>query len=168
MRNKHRVPIIIEALKNDENKRKVLNYLFKPEPKEQMAIDSPFYYIDTYVDIWKEEEEKFVKMYSNYPNLRLTQILVNCNIIPNYPGSWYYTEDVKLMIESEVLAFEEISFWTIIYDKNGELIDRPIFKLLKDMEEDHIKAILKDVENKKLTLSSAYEKYFKERIKDSK
>jgi hypothetical protein len=29
------------------------------------------------------------------PDLRLTQVLVNLNIIPNVPGVWYYIEETE-------------------------------------------------------------------------
>ena len=37
--------------------------------------------------------EKIEKFWKEHPDLRFTQVLVNMNIIPNFPGSWYYKED---------------------------------------------------------------------------
>ena len=45
----------------------------------------------------KERIEPYLKRIEEYwlefPDLRFTQVLVNMNIIPNFPGNWYYKED---------------------------------------------------------------------------
>jgi len=38
-----------------------------------------------------------IEMYwDKNPDLRLTQVLVNLGLIPNFPGFWYYLEDDKI------------------------------------------------------------------------
>lgn len=37
--------------------------------------------------------KKIEKFWLKHPELRFTQVLVNLDIIPNFPGMWYYKED---------------------------------------------------------------------------
>lgn len=45
----------------------------------------------------KERIKPYLKQIEKFwlenPDLRFTQVLVNMNIIPNFPGMWYYKED---------------------------------------------------------------------------
>ena len=98
----------------------------------------------------------------NY-DLRLTQVLVNLDIIPNYLGTWYYTEETNWLVEHKILKFEEIHFWTSILDKNNKKLKKPKVILLKNMKIDHIQAI---VDNFSIKINKDYLKYFKKRLKN--
>ena len=37
--------------------------------------------------------EKIEKYWMKNPDLRFTQVIVSMEIIPNFPGMWYYKED---------------------------------------------------------------------------
>ncbi len=37
--------------------------------------------------------KKIEEFWLKNPDLRFTQVLVNMDIIPNFPGMWYYKED---------------------------------------------------------------------------
>ena len=40
--------------------------------------------------------ELIERYWDKNPDMRLTQVLVNNHIIPNFPGHWYYLEDDKV------------------------------------------------------------------------
>lgn len=97
MRDVKRIPILIGLLKNDDNKRSVLEYYFKPKIGVQLEIGMPYFEIDDYINNWNLLFNDFKTTLFDYPDLRVSQVLVNNNIIPNFSGEWYYTEDDKIL-----------------------------------------------------------------------
>ena len=75
------------------------------------------------------------------PDLRFSQVLIAKEIIPNTPGSWYYREDSEIL---EELGFEDREFllWGQNYDKDMNLLPKTIYRPIKDLNTDHIEAIL--------------------------
>jgi hypothetical protein len=82
--------------------------------------------------------------WSQNPEQRLTQVLVNMGIIENAAGAWYYVEETEYMITSHILKPEEILFWGS-YGKDG--MQELKYILLKDMETEHIEACLRAQKN---------------------
>lgn len=71
----------------------------------------------------------------------MTQVLVNIGIFPNFPGMWYYKEEIDYLIEEQNIAPEEILLWGT-YGKDGK---QPLKRILiKDMETDHLEACLEN------------------------
>lgn len=75
------------------------------------------------------------------PDLRFSQVLVGMQIIPNVVGSWYYIEENEIL---EQLGIEprEYLLWGQYFDKDMNRLPEPIYRPIKDLETDHIKAIL--------------------------
>jgi len=92
------------------------------------------------VKTFKGFEDKTRQMWKENPDLRLTQVLVNCDILPNLKGEWYYTEEVDWFVENKILPARDLYFWGNL-GKNGK---QPLeFIAIKDMETNHLMAVLK-------------------------
>jgi len=101
--------------------------------------------------------EELKKVWLDNPDWRFTQLLVNTGIIPNFPGMWYYTEDLDVMLN---LGFKprEVILWGT-YGKN---LDQPLkMVFLKNMSNEHIKAILQNVKS----ISNRYKESFENELK---
>lgn len=142
MRRPERIQIILAVLKDDANKKKVLEHFFKPEEGAQIKLHEPIHDVDFHVKLWSENFGAFEDIWTHYPDLRLTQVLVNSGILPNYPGSWYYIEDNNVMVDCKFLEPRDIYFWGKNYDKDMKRLPETEWILIKDMSIDHIKAIL--------------------------
>jgi len=101
-----------------------------------------------------DELEKF---WLENPDLRFTQLCVNTGLIPNVPGMWYYTEDLDFMLN---LGFEmrDVMLWGTY----GKSLDQPLkYIFLKNMSNEHIKAVLQNVR----TISEKYRTAFENELK---
>jgi hypothetical protein len=97
MRDLKRIPVLINLLKNDNNKRIVLEHYFKPEVGVQLEIGMPYFEINDYIGYWNLLFNDFETTWFDYPDSRLSQVLIYNNIIPNHSGIWYYIEDDELL-----------------------------------------------------------------------
>jgi hypothetical protein len=97
---------------------------------------------------------------------RLGQLLLNNELTEN--GSVWHVEEVDWLIENEYLKFEDLNFWGINYDKDGNRLPETQFKLLKDLDLNHIKNIIKWYQDKGLYLNLKYTEYFNKRIEENK
>jgi uncharacterized protein YihD (DUF1040 family) len=43
------------------------------------------------------------EVWEDNPDWRLTQLLVNTGVVPNFPGTWYYYEDSEFVRNIEAL-----------------------------------------------------------------
>lgn len=119
--------------------------------KDMMGSD---YIVDMLVDL-KANLESIEEYWLSNPDLRLTQVLVIKNIIPNLPGHWYYIEEVEWVINRNIIEPRDILFWGT-YGKDGKGPFREV--LIKDMSDDHIDNIL--FKNGGM-INPLYEKYFR-------
>jgi hypothetical protein len=113
---------------------------------------------------YEKINKKQLKLYwTNNPDLRLTQALINLNMISD---GWYWiVEEVDFLIMEEILKFEEIHFWGNNYDEKGKKLRKTKWILLKDLDISHIENILKYFDENSLDLNEEYKKYFLKRIK---
>jgi len=156
---------MLEVTRDKDNKMKVLDYLFKPKPNTQMSFEDPYNYVDKMLENWINHFKGFSTLWLDNPDLRLTQVLVNTGIIPNFSGFWYNVEDEEIMINSNILQPREIKFWGQNYDKDMKKLPETNWVLLKDLNTGHIENILLDVLNDKMKISEEYSKYFSEELK---
>jgi len=117
MRPKERIPIFLEKV--DWGKLKDRWNL--KEPLKYMCRKARTYWYDN-------------------PDQRIGQVLINLNLIPDSVDIWM-DEDYKILIDQGIPP-REILFWGRNYDKDMNLLPKTEFLLIKDMETDHIKAIL--------------------------
>ena len=155
MRNSKRIPVVLDLMLNKEILLHFLN------TSSQKLID------DLYNN-WEEIKEEWLK----YPDCRLGQLLVNLNLIPskdieNY--IWNIEED-DWLIKNGYCNIEDIKFWGVNYYKNGKQRKTTKFKLLKDLDIDHIRNIIIFFEkyNSLDKLNKEYLEYFNKRINDGK
>jgi hypothetical protein len=80
-------------------------------------------------------------VWNEAPDLRITQVLVNTDTIPNYPGFWYYKEEHEILL-NQGIPLREFLMWGNNYDKDMNRLPETKWLLLKDMNTDHIEAIL--------------------------
>lgn len=147
MRPKERIKPFLEKV----NWEKMIEYLF-PDLDEGV------------------KEEFLVKIFTNLqgiktvwninPDLRITQVLVNTDTIPNLPGFWYYREDEDILI-NQGYEPREVLLWGNNYDKDMNRLPKTKWILIKDLDTDHIEAIL----DGKYTRSSLYIKAFQDELK---
>lgn len=87
IRDKNRIPININYIcRNYGNFFYNLLTLIGHKEDYQMVIER-----------FEKSVFEFIKMYNDYTDLRITQVLVNTNIVDNYVGDWYYLEDDELL-----------------------------------------------------------------------
>jgi hypothetical protein len=95
------------------------------------------------------------------PDLRISQVLIALDFIPNSTGIWYYTEDHTILLNQGVHP-KKILMWTSVYDKEMNRLEKPIRKFLFELASDHIQAIL----DGEFTDSPLFIKTFKEILKE--
>jgi hypothetical protein len=149
MRAKERISIILDLLDNN-----YMDFLIDIGIGEENRHEL----IDVYFLKGKEIEEFWMEN----PDLRLTQVLVNLDIIPNIAGFWYYTEETDYVVEKGWCEFEDIHFWGVNFTKDGERLPETIFKRVSDLDRDHVMNILKfyDEKSSRTKINSKYLKYF--------
>ena len=155
MRNKNRIQIVLDLMLNKEILLHFLN------TSSQKLID------DLYNN-WEEIEEEWLK----YPDCRLGQLLVNLNLIPskNIEHIIWNIEEDDWLIKNGYCNIEDIKFWGVNYYKNGKQRKTTKFKLLRDLDINHIKNIIIFFEkyNSLDKLNKEYLEYFNKRINDGK
>lgn len=127
MRLKERIPNFIEKV-NIENL--FLNIWELPVSKE-------------IIESIKKDLPRIQQLWSEYPDERFSQTLVNNDYIPNYQGFWYYMEESEILKEQGVEASEYL-FWGQNYDEKRKRLPETRYILIKELDTDHIKAILND------------------------
>ena len=113
---------------------------------------------------WELIEKEWLKS----PDQRFGQLLSNLGLvskeIENY--IWNIEEEDDWLIKNGYCNIEDIKFWGVNYYKNGKQRKTTKFKLLKDLDTDHIKNIIKFFENQNMLhrLNKEYLEYFNKRI----
>ena len=153
MRNSKRIPVVLDLMLNKEILLHFLN------TSSQKLID------DLYNN-WEEIKEEWLK----YPDCRLGQLLVNLNLISskNIEHIIWNIEEDDWLIKNGYCNIEDIKFWGVNYYKNGKQRKTTKYKLLKDLDNDHIQNIIKFFEDNNMLhkLNKDYLKYFNKRIND--
>ena len=122
-------------------------------------------------DAAKQKEEKilqllpFFKQYwKENPDLRIGQLLISLGFIEDNMKVWLSEEDEILAVQG--LSPEDYLFWTSIYDKDGNLLEEPVTRLVKDLESNHIKKILEYCYTHNKSIDNVYYKVFYKILSD--
>ncbi len=109
--------------------------------------------------------EHIRKHWLNSPDLRLGQLLINEGFLPNYMMLWLCEENDWLIL-NEYCKYEDINFWGSNYDKNMVKLPETKYKLLKDLDDAHISAIIDYHTDKGLIdkINDRHKAYFEHRI----
>ena len=114
---------------------------------------------------WNLIEKEWLKS----PDQRFGQLLSNLGLVSKEIENhiWNIDED-DWLIQNGYCNIEDIKFWGVNYYKNGKQRKTTKFKLLKDLDTDHIKNIIKFFEkyNALEQLNIKYLEYFNKRIKN--
>ena len=152
MRNKFRIPIILDLMRNTTALKLFLNN------------NNIFLIVHSNL---KEIE----KEWDDCPDYRFGQLLSNMDLVPKEieDGIWNIEED-DWLIKNGYCNIEDIKFWGINYYKNGKKRKTTKFKLLKDLDTDHIENIIKFFEDQNMLhrLNKEYLEYFNKRVNDGK
>jgi len=148
MRQPKRIPICLKLFK----KKEVFLKFYNSELSYKVFIEN----FKDLSNFWKE-----------YPDLRFGQMLINKNVI--FYGFQWNTEEVDWLVSNNFIDIEKIEFWGINYDKNENRLKKTKFKLLKDLDLEHIKNIIKFFEkyNSLHKLNKKYLEYFNKRISNN-
>lgn len=154
MRNKLRIPICLKLLFKNEIIYKFLN--------TKTAGTAKILHLnwDLIEKTWKEN-----------PDLRYGQLLSNLNLVSKEIEDYIWNiEEDNWLIENNYCNLEDIKFWGVNYYKNGKKRKLTKFKLLRDLDLDHIKNIIIFFEkyNSLDKLDKKYLEYFNRRINDGK
>ena len=114
---------------------------------------------------WDLIEKEWLKS----PNQRVGQLLSNLGLVSKEIENhiWNIEED-DWLIQNGYCNIEDISFWGVNYYKNGKKRKTTKFVLLKNLDVDHIKNIIKFFEDQNMLhkLNKDYLEYFNKRIND--
>lgn len=154
MRNPKRIPIVLERI-NWINF--LVSVLSDPTPIQVATLNTKIV----------ENLPEIERVWKQYPDLRLGQLLINFFEFPDQNKLWNI-EEVDYLIEEEKVPLEEICFWGINYFKNGNPREKTKFVLLKDLSNDHIENIISFFKERGIKLYEKYEEYFNERLKNDK
>lgn len=151
MRNPNRISIVLDFFLDEKILKKFL------ETSSQKLVDNIY-------DNWEEVESKW----KDYPDLRFGQLLCTLNLIPSKTIEdeiWDVEEDYWL-IDNKYCKFEEIKFWSSIFDKHNKKRKKVKYILLKDLTNSHIEGIIKWFRNNsdEARIRKDYLRYFKKRI----
>ena len=145
MRNPNRIPIVLKFFR--ENPVQLSMFLYNNKLTKSPVLS-----------------EAFEKYWLENPDLRLGQALINSAITPD--GLAWNKEEVDWLIDHDYFKFEELNFWGSNYDKEGNLLPKTRYKLLKDLDTDHIQAILEFCKDRTNKINSNYLEYFNKRLND--
>ena len=153
MRNSNRIPIVLNIFKN--NPKCCLDFL---------GNNGLFYLIKLKQKLPEIEEE-----WNKYPDSRLGQLLTSMGLVPkNVEDKIWNIEEDNWLIENGYCKVEDIKLWGINYYKNGKQRKTTKFKLLRDLDINHIKNIIIFFEkyNSLDKLNKEYLEYFNKRINE--
>ena len=110
---------------------------------------------------WKEFAEAIRIAWKQERNIdmRIGQLLINLEKIPDTISIWY-DDEIEILL-SQGFAPEEVIFWTSIYDKEGNLRDKPSTSLMKDLSIEHVKNIANFIEEHNAIVNSNIQKAIK-------
>lgn len=159
MRQKLRIPIVLEIFKQTNN----------GAFQKFLGLDN-FQTLQV-IDKIEMQTPKLKTFWERNPDQRLGQLLSNMFVVDKDTENriWNIEED-DWLIENGYCNIEDIKFWGVNYYKNGKKRKTTKFKLLKDLETDHIENIIKFFEDQNMLhrLNKEYLEYFNKRVNDGK
>jgi hypothetical protein len=93
-----------------------------------------------------EEEVRIIKnldfiktKWEKFPDQRIGQLLINLNLIKDHYLIW--VDEEYEILRDQGIPPEEYLFWTSYLDKDENKLDKPITRLVSDLDVSHIRAI---------------------------
>ena len=112
--------------------------------------------------LFERNKDKIKTYWLDNPDLRFSQVLVNLEIIPNVPGTWYYMEEYEIL---EALGYksEDVNYWGTNFDKDMNALEKTIWRPISELKPDHIENILNgrfaNGKYKKIMIDVLYNKF---------
>ena len=149
MRRPERIPIVMRNLDIEKFLKDNLGKQYLPEMLTNVVKD------------WGKIEDGWKEQY----DIRLGQYLVNQGYTPDNIRIWN-VEEVDYMIDHDMIEPREICFWGVNYTKDMKKLRETEYLLIKDLETDHIEAILgkNDIGKKWVKDGSPYEGYLENEL----
>lgn len=116
---------------------------------------------EDHIQLIKNEIEYIREVWKDNPDWRFIQVLINTKLLQNYPGFYYYKEDEDVLLD---LGYgpREVFFWGVNFTKDMEKLPETEWRLIKDLDTDHIKAI---IDGKFVKEGNKYYDYFINELK---
>jgi len=150
MRNPKRIPIVLKLLFQNR-----ILYKF-------LGTDTP-----GWAKKLHENWELIEKEWINNPDQRFGQLLSNLGLVTKEIEDriWNIEED-QWLAENGYINYEDVKFWGVNFYKNGNKRKKTKYVLLRDLETDHIKNIIKFFEKYSTIdrIPKNYLEYFNKRI----
>ena len=105
-----------------------------------------------------ENLPKIKEEWTEYPDLRLGQLLINMKLSPD--ELWNLEED-HWMVETGQIDAKDIMFWGVNYTKDMVQLPETDFRLIRDLNTEHIEAIL---DGGYVIHNKVYEGYFENEL----
>lgn len=148
MRPKERIAIVLKALNKGDNWERFL--------KDHLQEC----YSPTHLDLVHKHKQFIRKEWSQNPDERLFQFLINRNFLPDV-HSLFFKEELGWLIKNKILKIRDVFFWRT-YGKTGRGKGKNV--LIKNMDTDHIENILKDYNAGRQPMTTEVFEYFKNEL----
>ena len=109
---------------------------------------------------------KIKKLWKESYDQRLGQLLINNALFPDN-SAWYH-EETDWLVEQKICLPEEVYFWGRNFNVNNEKLPETEWILWKDLDLDHIKAIINWFDGRAAKLNEQMRLYFNKRLNGSK
>lgn len=96
--------------------------------------------IEYFDNIYCLYNNKVTEYWKKNPDQRYGQVLINLSLIPDKLNIWI-DEEYDILI-AQGLEPRDVIFWTSYYDKDNNLLDKPISRLIKDLDTEHVQTLL--------------------------
>jgi len=105
-----------------------------------------------------ENLPKIEDYWTEHPDVRLGQLLVNMELAPD--ELWNLEED-QWMVDTDQIDAKDIMFWGVNYTKDMVQLPETEFRLIRDLNTEHIEAIL---DGGFVSRNPIYEGYFENEL----
>ena len=130
MRKVKRLRFLYKFFKSKKNFKIYLRDIVKIESANEIKAWSEIFYLNFY---------SAKAHHKDNPYLRFSQVLQHMGLYQS--GTWFYKEDYEVLIELGVQS-RKVLFWGNNLSKNNNRLKKTNWMLIKDMDTEHIKAVL--------------------------
>lgn len=160
MRLIERLPVILNIFKDDEIKLKFLYYQYGVSEDSSNSVKKLIEErVQQMLSNWKDREDTLWEEWLMRQDQRLIQLLVNLDVTGHFPHD-YQCEESDWLLEHDLVQYRDILFWGQNFDENDVQLPETKYVLIKDMELDHVKAILKANKDRGIPVSGTLLKVF--------
>lgn len=96
--------------------------------------------IDNFDEVLLNHFNKIVEYWKSNPDQRFGQVLINLGLVQDKLNIW--TDEESDILIGQGIPPREVYFWTSRFDKEGNLLEVPKTKLIKDLDTEHLVAII--------------------------